>query len=71
MTWVFSVSGVVEILGSVENRWEEIVIKLRTGELDVVLNTITISIVDLVVVKGVGVDILLLSREFVVDFVVV
>ena len=29
------------------------------------------AVVDLVVVKGVGVDILLLSREFVVDFVVV
>jgi hypothetical protein len=49
VTWVVSVSGVIDILGSVENSWEEKVVELTMGVINVVLNTITVGIEDLVV----------------------
>ena len=49
VTWIVSVSGVVDILGSVENSWEEEVVKLTMGVINVVLNTISVGIEDLVV----------------------
>lgn len=49
VTWVVSVSGVVDVLGSVEHSWEEEVVELTMSVVDVVLNTITIGIINLVV----------------------
>ena len=49
VTWIVSVSGVVDILGSVENSWEEEVVELTVGVINVILNTITVGIEDFVV----------------------
>jgi hypothetical protein len=50
VTWHVSVSGVVDVLGRVEVGWEVEVVELSGIEINVVLNTITIGIEDLVVV---------------------
>ena len=52
VSWQVSVSGVVNILGGVEGGWEVELVELLRREVDVVLNTITIGIVDLVGVKS-------------------
>ena len=47
VSWKFSVSGVVDMLSWEESVWLVVLIKLLWGKMNVVLNTITIGIIDL------------------------
>ena len=46
MAWKVSVVGVVDVLGDAENGWLVESVKLVTGLLDVVFDTITVLVVD-------------------------
>jgi hypothetical protein len=51
VTWHLTVSGVVKVLSSVEGGWVVELVQLSRGKVEVILNTITISIINGVVVS--------------------
>ena len=48
MSWQFSVPSVVDVLRWEESIWDVVLVELLVGQLNVVLNTITIGVVDFI-----------------------